>query len=225
LRAAQLQRPIIEGMKRLLPLVALWAAVFAAAPAAATINPTYTTLGSFYGSPAIGRVVQGIVVLGSADTYVTGGWTISPAQLGFQNSITQISFGTLSQPLGATATESAGVATVKLYQQGGTYGVSSVTATNTSATVTGLAGLTANTPIFCELNDAATGGGGSGTWTSTYAVSSCKYASATTFTVITTGAAPSGGGNFNYFLPTIPSEALSGLALASLAIPYIAYGQ
>ena len=199
--------------------------LLAYAPASAALNPTYTTFGTIFGPPNVGRIVQGVITLGAADTYTTGGFTINPASLGYSIGITNITFGNAIQPFDPVATYSGGVATVKLYNQGGVSGASNVAATATTATVTGLSGLTINMPILCQLDDAATGGGGSGTWIVTVAVASCKYASATSFTITTTAGAPTNNGNFTYLIPSLQAEVTSGIAVPSLVMAFVAVGQ
>jgi hypothetical protein len=108
-------------------------------------------------------------------------------------------------------------------------GSSNVAATATTATVT-VPTLFSTSPafltgaqIYCQLDDNAAGGG-SGTWTTTYAVSSCKWASATTFTVTTTGAAPTGGGNFIWYLPSVITEFPVGSAMGTFSTTFTATG-
>jgi hypothetical protein len=220
----------------------------------AAVTPTVSTFGTYFQSPSGQKMVTGYITLGAADTYLTGGFTLSPGLFSFNQAITSLSFGTTSQPYNAVATYALGLATVKLYAVGSTSGsitstrptativsgASQILATATTAVVSGLAGLTINTPIFCQLNDAATGGGGSGTWTVTYAVSTCVYTSASSFTITSTGAAPTGGGNFVYWIgvpptisiPTISTPTLTvsaaelsnATSVANLVIPFVAIG-
>lgn len=209
-------------MKRALSLLAALAAFVLPNVAQAAFAPTVTVTSTVFGSPGAPRIVQGYVTLSASDTYVTGGFSIVPAQIGLATITAFLpqlpSVGNIS-PI---ATLASNVATVKLQQP--ISGASNIAATATTATVTVAGGLSANTPILCQLDDAATGGGGTGTWAVTNAVSSCKYASATTFTITSIAAAPTNGGNFTYSIPTVMAELASSTSVASLQIPFVAAG-
>lgn len=218
-------------MKSLLKLAAFVAALTLAIgasvnPAFAAFSPTYTftTAAPVGGSPGGAKLVTGTITFGASDTYVTGGLTIAPSNLGL-NAINFIVVSQVNGQYSVTPSYSAGAATVKFNQA--ISGASNIAATATTATVTVPAGtpaLTANTPIFCQLNDAATAGGGTGTWAVTNAVSSCKFASTTTFTITSIAAAPTNGGNFVYYFPNNFAELTAGTTLASVVVPFTAYG-
>ncbi len=204
------------------------------APASATITPTITIYENQVvgGSPGAPRRVVGTIQFSAADTYVTGGLVLTPQLLGLSSSI---QFINLSSPSGAYDAVVAPIAgtgnqTLKLVTPG-IFGASNVAATATTATVTipvtsPTGSLSANSQIYCALDDAATAGGGTGTWAVTDAVSSCKFASATTFTITVIAAAPTNNGNFIYaiFGQGIGTEMAAGTNVASILIPFIAYG-
>lgn len=216
-------------MKRFLcGLVAAIAIALGATPAQATINPTYTIA---YGSPASGspgqgRLVIGTITLGASDTYVAGGFTITPAQLGCAVQVSSIIINSPGAAYETQVTFTAGNAVVKFSTQ--MNGASNVTATQTTKTVTIPTGLTTNdvlginTGVFVVLDDAATGGGGTGTWAVTDAVASVKEASSATFTLTVIAAAPTSGGNFVWFIPSLNMELAAGTSIASLALPFTA---
>ena len=201
------------------------------APASAALNPVVTiTGGSIFGPPGgVARIVTGTITFGAADTYTTGGITITPQQLGYYNQISQIVVSQINGQYAVAPTyTSAGNATLKFNAP--ISGASNVTAAGTTAVVTIPAALATtplgiNSQIMCQLDDAATGGGGSGTWAVTTAVSSCKYTSATSFTLTATAAAPAGNGNFTYVLPINFSEAVTGSFVGPITVPFTAYGQ
>jgi hypothetical protein len=199
------------------------------APASATINPTVTLLTSSplaWGVPGIGRIVFGTITFGASDTYVAGGFNVTLAQLGGQVAVFNwVSNSPTPAADYVSTTTNAGV-TIKLGTQ--MQGTSNVTATQTTKSVTiptGLSAndvLSANTPIFAALDDAATGGGGTGTWAVTDAVASTKETSTSAFTLTVIAAAPTNGGNFTYFIPTLAMEMAAGTPIASYTINFSA---
>ena len=176
------------------------------------------------GAPGVSRIASGIITMGSADTYVTGGFTLTPAQLGLNELISNLIFGEINAQYIASGALSGVNQIVKL--NASLQGTSQVLSAATTATVTLAAGtIGINTPIFGSLDDSATGGGGSGTWAVTTAIASIKRASATTFTITTTAGGPASGGNFTWQVPSVFAEAASADAgIASVIIPFIALG-
>lgn len=222
-------------IRKLLAAVLLTGLFCAAFPteAPAALNPTIQIISNtIYGNPGspTSRTIIGTITLGASDTYVTGGFAITPSQFGFPNAIALLEITGPSTPIASagqyqaisTLTPSTGGTTITLQQP--TQGTSNVTATQTTKSVSGLAGLSANTIILCQLDDAATGGGGTGTWAVTNAVSSCKETSATAFTLTSIAAAPTSGGNFTYFIPGVFAEIASATAVNSVVIPFQAWG-
>lgn len=201
------------------------------APASATLNPVITLVTSsplaFGASPGVGRIVFGIITFGIADTYVAGGITITPAQVAGQVLIANMVTDAPSPAFETSVTNNvSGTVTFKLAQQ--MQGASNVTAAGTTKVVTIPTGLTANdvltinTPIFCQLDNTATGGGGAGTWATTAAVNSCQETSTSSFTLTSTAAAPASNGNFTWFIPTLSTELPAGFPVAGISIPFTA---
>lgn len=204
-----------------------------AAPANAALNPVVTiTAVQNFGSPGsnIARSVIGYITLGASDTYVVGGFTLTPQALGFVNTATVFELtggSSLPQftPIGSIST-TTGIETILLEQL--IQGAFQVVAAATTATITPGRG---TQPLFgvndiclASLDDAATAGGGSGTWAVTDAVASCKRASNTTFTLTVIAAAPTNNGNFTYFFPGLIAEIPTATSVASITIPFQAWG-
>jgi len=63
-------------------VVAIALCLSALAPASATLNPTYALTYQAAGSPGQGKAIAGTITLGASDTYVAGGFTVTPALLG-----------------------------------------------------------------------------------------------------------------------------------------------
>lgn len=195
------------------------------APAAAALNPVLTYV-ALPGSPGVGRLVFGTITLGASDTYAAGGITVTPQMLGGQVAIQSMVTDTPSQAFESNATvQSNGSANILFTQA--LNGASQVLATATTAVVTvpnttGANVLTANTHIECTLNNAATAGGGTGTWAVTNAVSTCQFTSATTFTITVIAAAPTNGGNFTWYIPALTGQMNTGFNVAGVAIPFVA---
>ncbi len=210
--------------KRLPGLALALAASLTAAPAQAALVPSVSiTVGvPVGGSPGANRTIHGFITLSPTDTYVTGGLTLIPQQMGFSNQIAYMQLGSPSGAYEVYGTAAGGVATIRFLAP--LSGTSNVSSGATTKVVTPGAALTANTPILCSLNDGATGGGGTGTWPVTDAVSTCDYTSATTFTLTVISAAPTGGGNFVWTLPNVSGEIPAGSAVGSIVIPFVANG-
>lgn len=200
------------------------------APAAATFAPVVTVVTpTAQGAPGANRAVYGFITLGAADAYVTGGFTISPQAIGFNNGIaTFVPFfagQTLLVPaFQPSATVALGIATITLQQP--VNGASNMTAAGTTKVVSLPTGVVIgiNTPIVCVLDNTATGGGGAGTWATTNAVNTCQETSTTSFTLTTIAAAPASNGNFTWLLPTVFGEIASATSVASVVIPFVATG-
>jgi hypothetical protein len=215
-------------MKRILSAIAavILALCSELAPALATINPVYNIAYNGPGQPGVGKVVSGTVTFGSADTYTTGGFIILPSQLGCSVAVTSVNYNSPLSSFDVAESIVAGSATIKFVVP--MNGTSNVTAAATTKTVTIPTGFTANdvltvnSAIYVQLDDAATGGGGTGTWAVTDAVASVKYASASTFTLTVIAAAPTNNGNFVWQIPGINMELASGTAIASLVMPFTA---
>jgi hypothetical protein len=215
-------------MKRILSAIAAVALAVCGlvAPASATINPVISI--GFVGSgvPGQGRLVSGTIVFGASDTYVAGGFTVTPANLGCAVAVTSINYNSPAPAWDVVASFATGIVTLKFATTMG--GASNMTSAATTKTVTVPTGLTANdvlvanTPIYVTLDDAATAGGGSGTWAVTNAVSTVKFVSGSTFTLTTIAAAPASNGNFVWNIPTLNMEMAAATPIASFVMPFTA---
>lgn len=199
-------------------------------PAFAANTPTIVvaSLSPLQGGPGgyTGRTAWGTITMGAADTYVTGGFTLTASQFGFSNGF--IAFSLVPVTPSNTITPVWSLATagsVGITFQQPLQGVSNMTATATTKTVTVGGGLNLNSNCIVTLDDAATGGGGTGTWAVTNAVSTVKFASASSFTVTSIAAAPTNGGNFTWICPGTIQELPSASTLQqSQVFQFIAVG-
>ena len=215
-------------IRKLLAAIAIAACSLVPLAANATINPVISLARSVaFGDPVAGRTFIGTITFGSSDTYTAGGFTITPQQFGFANQITALTLMQVYPNYTFTQTASGVNRVVQITQP--VTGVANVAATATTATIT-LPALFSTSPSFgsgaqvwCQLDDNANGGG-SGTWSTTAGVSTCKWASATTFTLTTTAAAPTGGGNFEYVLPYVFQEIAAGTAINTFTTVFVATG-
>ena len=215
-------------MTRFLSAVAAIALSLAAlcAPAAASINPTYTLFYQGSGLPGQGSIVTGIITLGASDTYTTGGFNVTPAALGFSVDVSSLVANSpqASLELNISTPVNSANATVKFVVA--MSGASNMTAAATTKSVTIPTGftandvLTANTQIIAVLDDAAIAGGGTGTWAVTDTVASVKETSTSAFTVTAIAAAPTNNGNFVWEIPALNMEMPAATPIAGLVIPF-----
>lgn len=197
-----------------------------AIPAGATINPTYAIQFIGSGQPGQGRLVSGTITFGASDTYTAGGFALAPSALGCAVAVTSLLINAPGAAYETSIALSGGIATVKFSTQ--MNGASNMTAAGTTKAVTIPTGLTVNdiltvnTQILVTLDNQATAGGGTGTWSTTVAVNNVGETSTSSFTLTTTAAAPTNNGNFTWFIPSLNMEVAAATPIASQTIPFTA---
>lgn len=207
-------------------LVAVALILTSFAPANAAINPTITATFVGSGVPGQGHLVAGTITFGASDTYVAGGFTVSPSVFGCSVAITSFLINSPGAAYETNIALASGVATVKFSTQ--MNGASNMTAAGTTKIVTIPTGLTVNdiltvnSQILVTLDNQATAGGGTGTWATTVAVNNVGETSTSTFTLTTTAAAPTNNGNFVWFIPSLNMEVAAATPIASQTIPFTA---
>lgn len=219
-----------KSLLALIGAIAFAVAGFAAIPGSATITPVYSiTYSTIFGPPTGDHLVSGTITLGSTDTYVIGGFSVSPANIGCLNSIDHLMLGSSGMnyntfTANAAAPAAAGGSwTVTLLQALNGAGKMAAGATATAVPLPSVSGavIASTSPIYAQLNDAAVPS--TGTWSTTESVVKVVQATSTSFTLtVTPSVAPSNGGGFVWYVPSIQVEVNSGGSVASAVIPFVA---